>query len=203
VDVVGAGEAVDLVPGLELEPQGRAAGEESPAVAVAVDRQRRVAAEPCNARRPDPVEVYHHAGPAFLHDEIVPSEHLVGLPRDVEGEHRLPAASFCMTEDHRHHGPDTVCERALGRVGHELVVLDEADASVDELLDERRDLSRRQPDARLDYRADQRPAYQAALITTHGSPPCTPTDLVIKATVENRRMGSDQCRLVLGFDLFE
>ena len=60
--------------------------------------------------------------PPFLHDEIVPSEHLVDLPRDVEGEHRLPAAAFCMTADHRHHGPDTVCERALGRVGHELVV---------------------------------------------------------------------------------
>jgi hypothetical protein len=136
--------------------------------------------------------------PPFLHDEIVPSEHLVDLPRDVEGEHRLPAAAFCMTADHRHHGPDTVSRTGTG-AGSAMSSssLMKPTPPWTSFSMSARDLSRRQPDARLDYRADPRPAYQAALITTHGSPPCTPTDLVIKATVEHRRMGSDQCRLVL------
>ncbi|MCE3250816.1 MAG: hypothetical protein K0R41_4641 [Geminicoccaceae bacterium] len=161
VDVVSACKPMDLVPGLELEAQSRAAAEEAPAVAVAVDRECRVAAQPRDAGGADPVEADHDAGAALAGDEIVPREHLVDLAGDVEGEHGPPAGSPGVPADHRHHRLDALREGAVGRIAHEFVVLDEVDAALHELVDEFRGLRRGEPDARLDDGADQRPAVDA------------------------------------------
>ena len=80
--------------------------------------------------------------------------HGVDVVGDVEGDHHLAAHAVGVAVDHRHDRLDPGLERRIGRVAHQLVVLDEVDVGLAERVDERRRVLGGEPDGRLDDRAD-------------------------------------------------
>ena len=83
-------------------------------------------------------------------------EHAIELIADIERIHQLAAGRVRQVVDDAHHGLHALGQWRVGRVGHQLIILDEIDASLAERFDEFRGLLRRQTDARLDDRADDR-----------------------------------------------
>ena len=108
--------------------------------------------------------------PPSRQHEVVAREHLVDLARDVEGEHRFLAAALGVAADHSHHRLHPLRKGAMRRVGHELVVLDEIDAALDELVDQFRRLGGGQPDAGLDDGAYERAFRHAGERARAGNP---------------------------------
>ncbi|KAG1432883.1 hypothetical protein G6F57_022612 [Rhizopus arrhizus] len=76
---------------LEIHAQQWRAGQGAIAVAMAVQGQRRAAAQGLDRREAAPVQAGHHAGAFFAFDQVGVAAHGVGLVADVEGHHDLPA----------------------------------------------------------------------------------------------------------------
>ena len=95
-------------------------------------------------------------------------QHRLGVVGDIERYHRLAPGAVGMAVDHRHHRAHPLGQRRVGRVAVDLVVLDEVDAGGAERIDQLGGLLRRQPDARLDDGADQRPAMHAGHVARAG-----------------------------------
>jgi hypothetical protein len=118
-----------------------------------------------DASEADRVDARHHAGAAGAQHRVVPAQHVVDAAGDVDRVHRHAAEAVGMLVQHRRHGLEPGVEGRVRRVGDQLVVLEEVDAGGAEIVYQRRRLRGGEADARLDDRADQRPARDA------GEPP--------------------------------
>ena len=165
VNLVDAGESPQRLVGAKLHPEQRMPRDRPPAVAVAVDREGRMPAEVLDAHEPHAVEAHHHAGAPGREHHVVVGQHPVEPVADVERDHHLAARLLRRLVHRLHHRLDPVGERRMRRIGHQLVVLHEVDSGERQRADEVGRLPRGEADARLDDRADDRPALHA------GEPP--------------------------------
>ena len=165
MELIDAGEPPEFLIGGELHTERRMPREHAPAVAVAVDRQRRPPPQVVDRGEADAVEADHHARAAGGDHRVVVLEHPVELVADVEGEHHLAAGAVGELVDDVHHRLHPLGKRRMGRVGHQFIIFDEIDAGFAERADEIGGRGGRQTDARLDDRADDRPIVDA------GQPP--------------------------------
>ncbi len=122
-----------------------------------MDGEGTLVAEFLDAGEPHAVQADHDRGAAGVHDGLVVVEHRVQLVADVEGVHDPLAGALGVLVDDAHHRGDASVERRVGRIGHQLVVLDEVDPGPGEPGHELRRRLRAQAHARLDDRPDERP----------------------------------------------
>ena len=135
LDLIDAGEAVELLEGDEAHAEGGGAAEHAPAVAVGVDGELGVAAEGGDAGEADAVEGDHDAGAAVGEDDVMGGSHFVDFAGDVEGEHDFFAGFFGVGVEDGHDCFDAGFEGAVGAVRLQFVVFDEIDAACGELGD--------------------------------------------------------------------
>ena len=124
---------------------------------MSVNRQRDPLRQVLDARKANAVEADHHAGAACLEHRIVMLQHVIELIADIERVHQLAAGRVCQIVHDAHDCLHSLIERRVGRIGHQLIVLHEIDASLAERSDELGRFVGRQADTRLDDRADDRP----------------------------------------------
>ena len=159
VNMVCPGQTPQGLIGADRNSQQGVARQGSVAIAMCMQGQTGVTAQSLQRGIAYPVLADHDATASFALDQICVAFHGIGFVRNVESKHHMLAAALFMSAYHFHDSRDALMQRRVGRVGADLIILDEVHPGIAQGLHQLHHILSAQPHAGFDDGADHGVAY--------------------------------------------
>ena len=117
--------------------------------------QSGVLAQMLHPGKTHPIDTDHDTRATGSRHSVALAQHVIDRARHIEGIHRHAPQPVGMAMQHRHHRRQPRSKRLVGRIGHQLIVLDEINPRCAQRIDQLSRLIGTQTNAGFDDRAHQ------------------------------------------------